>query len=268
MIYLNELEHASESTVRKKANELNALAGNDRFSVIPTQIPGKSSTLRDSWSILDKETGKRYVYGSIAGMAGLRALTAQLNKNRVDAVSQTSPKAKRSRYVLQHGEFVQIDDDDDSMEHYGVLGMKWGVRKDPQKAYKKANKKLAKLDAKVSASEKATKKTYEKSLKKRTKADSAFLLKKYKARKAASSINAVNRAHVKTQYRVMKAKKWYDAMENAFRDTKVSELNPQYEAIGKKYANIVLDDLMKNVGSDIDMRNLAAYYRTRSRGGK
>lgn len=34
------------------------------------------------------------------------------------------------------------------LTHYGVLGMKWGVRKNPQKAYVKANKKLHSLRGK------------------------------------------------------------------------------------------------------------------------
>lgn len=141
---MNELEHVGDlkASAERKALELNQLAGYARFSMIATPLPGQSATLRDSWSIKDSKTGKTYAYGSIAGSIGLSQLTNSLKKNKVDAVSQVSPKTKRS---IRHDDFNESELDED-LEHYGVLGMKWGVRKDPDRAYRKSVDKLKKLD--------------------------------------------------------------------------------------------------------------------------
>lgn len=160
--------------------------------------------------------------------------------------------------------FVE-DHRDDDVEHYGVLGMKWGVRKNPERAAKRANEKLTKLDRQVRVAERGVEKVAQKSLRKRQKADSAVFFKKRKARKAAASIDALNRAHVNVQRREMKAKRWYDSMEQVLGKKTVSSLNNENGNIGKKYVDMTIDSLMKNVGTDLDMRQLSYYYQNRSR---
>ena len=51
-----------------------------------------------------------------------------------------------TNYVLtSDGSFAS----DEELYHYGVMGMKWDVRKNPAQAYEKASKKMTKLNNRV-----------------------------------------------------------------------------------------------------------------------
>lgn len=105
-----------------------------------------------------------------------------------------------------------------SLQHYGVLGMRWGVRHDRQRAYRRASKKRDRLNAKAA--------------KKQEKADAAMS----KARKAPHGATTVGRTiwenkHLKAgkkQYTAdkatKKADKWMKAMEQEFAGIPMSEL--------------------------------------------
>lgn len=104
------------------------------------------------------------------------------------------------------------------LEHYGVLGMKWGVRKDKVKAFNKAGKKLKHLTDNV------------------TKADRRY----NKDRSTANYLRAKRTA--------AKRDKWYEKMQKVFSkikfsDLEKSKLNLEYVAIGHDFA--LLDSLWK-----------------------
>lgn len=154
---------------------------------------------------------------------------------------------------------------DSELQHYGVLGMKWGIRKDPQKAYAKASKKLDKLDKKTSkASDRITDKET-KSVKKQKKADTAIIFKKRKARAAAEAISDTTKARWKYYESVNKAKKWYDAMTDAFKDTNISNLDQHSIELGKKYANMSIDNLMQETVVNASNKTIQDYYNSRGK---
>lgn len=123
------------------------------------------------------------------------------------------------------------------LKHYGVIGMKWGVRRGKTaKAYEKASKKLKKLNEGVDKQErKAQRRLARLDHVSVTNRPSSRRFQKAKERAATSAMNY--------RRRVRRANKWYNAMEKAFKNTDVS-LTAEQQAIGKKYADALKVNLM------------------------
>lgn len=137
--------------------------------------------------------------------------------------------------------------------HYGVLGIKWGVRKDRGKAIGKAYKKLGELDADIDkkkkralkAATKTSKGVSVKYQKLQTKADKAaelqvkadraqFKANKYKAR-AEKRANVAYNTAIAERKSIAKAEKWAKQMDKTIGSTRMSELTPEQIALAKKY---------------------------------
>ena len=112
--------------------------------------------------------------------------------------------------------------------HYGVLGMKWGIRRgNATKAYTKASKKLTKLDKKVDKAEALARK-------RKGQADSAAASFFSTKRRIDKAETRSKKASAKAALRNRKAERWYKSMEKAFADTDISMTKEQV-AMGKRY---------------------------------
>lgn len=113
------------------------------------------------------------------------------------------------------------------LKHYGVIGMKWGVRRNPSKAYGKASKKLVKLNNKVEKKQVKARKKAERADNK----EASWFASERSVRRADRKAKKAQRKAIRA---VRKASKWYTSMEKEFAKTSISMTSEQ-AALGKKY---------------------------------
>lgn len=139
-----------------------------------------------------------------------------------------------------------IISEENYLRHYGVLGMKWGVRRNRSKAVSKASKKLQKLDQKAKKAEYKSTKRQDAARRSQEKALNAILFRKFKARRAAVKSARALGSQTTVQSRQLKAYTWYTKMQKHLQNVKVSEMPKEYRKLGEKYSKLTIDNILES----------------------
>ncbi len=106
---------------------------------------------------------------------------------------------------------------DEELMHYGVLGMRWGVRKNPARAFTRASKKMDRLDYKS------------------TKAQNKAQRAKYSR---FTSEDKYNKRVFKADKVTYRAAKWYQSVAKVMGNEKAATMvNRDGYNMGKRYAD-------------------------------
>lgn len=122
-----------------------------------------------------------------------------------------------------------------SLQHYGVLGMKWGVRHNPERAYSKAKKKIEKYQKKV---DKHTAKA-EKHMGKAAAKSSRFFFRNDAA--AGRHMRKSRRHSGKAVAYSQKGSKWVKRMQKEFSKQDVVSIEPDVIAAGEAFTKRISD---------------------------
>ena len=119
---------------------------------------------------------------------------------------------------------------ENELQHYGVVGMRWGRRKNVSRAFGKASKKADRLTNKANKADLKVEKLTSKQSKYESLGDSD------KANKTSAKLE---KATAKRNLKQEKADKWISSMSSTFKTAKMSEISYEDLIAGQNYVTML-----------------------------
>lgn len=144
-------------------------------------------------------------------------------------------------------------DRDNELKHYGVLGMKWGIRRatgaaskgDSDRAKQRYSKTFAKASKEAAKRERKVYKTEQKAAKQREKTDKRLARPSFTDFGIAKERRMLKKA-AKTANKARKAQKasvkWEKKMSKTFSEVSIKDVNRESLDAGRKYAYMLMQD--------------------------
>lgn len=129
------------------------------------------------------------------------------------------------------------------LQHYGRTGMKWGVRKNPSRAFARSSKKATRLDTRSAKIAVVGAKLTAKGQRRMAKATRWYSLNPTKNLVKGLRIQSKGSAKALKSVKLsQKSLKWKSEMLKQFKDVKVSQISEDDKAFGKSYIEYLLAD--------------------------
>lgn len=119
---------------------------------------------------------------------------------------------------------------ENELQHYGVVGMRWGRRKNVSRAFGKSSKKADRLTNKTNKADRKVAKLTNKRSKYESLGDSD------KVNKISAKLE---KATAKRNLKQEKADKWISSMSSTFKTAKMSEISYEDLIAGQNYVTML-----------------------------